>query len=67
MHTQFTPVLKDRFLDIRLVCREVNLGRSGVYALIKAGRFPRSRKLSPRRVGWLQSEIEAWIESRQAA
>ena len=61
------PALRDRFLNIQSVCREVNLGKTAVYALIKAGSFPKGRRLSRRRVGWLQSEIEAWIESRQAA
>lgn len=30
----------------------------------KAGRFPKRRLISPNRVGWLESEILAWIESR---
>lgn len=61
------PVLRDRFIDIRTVCQDINRCRSGVYALIKAGEFPRPRKLGIRRVGWLQSEVEAWILSRRAA
>jgi prophage regulatory protein len=61
------PVLRDRFIDIRTVCRDITRCRSGVYALIKAGEFPKPRKLGARRVGWLQSEVEAWITSRKAA
>lgn len=34
-----------------------------------AGEFPRRIKLNPegRSVGWLESEIDAWIEARAAA
>lgn len=35
--------------------------------LVRAGRFPAPRRLSPNRVGWLASELESWIRSRPAA
>jgi prophage regulatory protein len=34
--------------------------------LIKLGKFPPKRKLSPGRVAWLASDIEAWIQARLA-
>ena len=40
------------------------LGRSTIYAHMDAGIFPRPIKLGPRAVGWLQKEIEEWIELR---
>jgi len=40
--------------------------RSRIYAEIAAGEFPKPIKLSARAVGWLQSEIQAWIESKIA-
>lgn len=30
----------------------------------KAGRFPIRILLTPRRVGWYEDEIEAWLDSR---
>jgi len=44
------------------------LGRSHIYQLSKDGRFPRPIPLSPdgRAVGWLESEIEAWLDARIA-
>jgi len=35
--------------------------RQHVLRLEKAGKFPRRIQLGPRRVGWLYTEIEAWI------
>ncbi len=35
--------------------------RSGVYAAMKAGRFPTQRKIGKRAVGWSRREIQAYI------
>ena len=48
------PDLKDR----------VRLCRSRVYQLIEAGEFPKPVKLSQRAVGWLESEVNEWLERR---
>lgn len=42
----------------------VGLGYATVWRLEKAGNFPARKKLTPGRVGWLRSEVEAWINSR---
>lgn len=43
------------------------LSRSSIYAGIKAGTFPKPIQLGAQAVGWLESEIDAWIRSRVAA
>ncbi|MBX3646756.1 MAG: AlpA family phage regulatory protein [Rhodocyclaceae bacterium] len=45
----------------------VGLSRSQLYALQKIGKFPQSISLSARAVGWLSSDIQAWIAERAAA
>lgn len=40
------------------------LSRSTIYAMIKDQRFPQHIRLGARSVGWLENEVEAWIESR---
>jgi prophage regulatory protein len=40
--------------------------RSGIYEAIEAGAFPAPIALGERAVGWLQSEIEAWLAQRIA-
>lgn len=44
------------------------LSRSGIYAAIAAGRFPRPIQIdSTRSVGWSSAEISKWIEAQIAA
>lgn len=45
----------------------VSLSRSTIYALMAAGKFPRSIPLGERSIGWLESDIQDWIDSRIAA
>ena len=53
-----------RILRLQNVQSRTGLSRSTIYALIKKRRFPQNIALAPRCVGWLESEIEAWITSR---
>ena len=46
------------------VSAKVGLCRSALYAAIKANQFPRPIRLGPRAVGWIESEIDAWIIAR---
>ena len=40
------------------------LSRTTLWRLERRGDFPRRIRLSPNSTGWLESEIEGWIESR---
>lgn len=42
------------------------LPESTLYRLMANGQFPRQLKLGPRAVGWLESEVNAWIAERAA-
>lgn len=53
--------IKERILRLPEVISKTGLSRSGIYALLEAEAFPKAIKLGARRVGWLESEIEAWI------
>ncbi|APW48445.1 hypothetical protein RA876_13630 [Rhodoferax antarcticus] len=41
-------------------------GKSSIYAGVKTGTFPAPVRLSARAVGWRESDIFQWIESRTA-
>jgi len=43
------------------------LSRSSIYALMAEGQFPRAIQLSKRAVGWRETDIIEWLESRQVA
>ena len=49
---------------LRQVTARTGLARSTLYEAIKAGQFPSPVALGPRAVGWLESDIEAWIAAR---
>ncbi|MDP5009081.1 MAG: AlpA family transcriptional regulator [Glaciimonas sp.] len=40
------------------------LSRSSIYAAVKRGEFPSAVSLGARSVGWIDSEIQTWIETR---
>ena len=45
----------------------VGLSRSSIYLMMAAGTFPKSISLGERSVGWLESDIDDWIDSKVAA
>ncbi len=54
----------NKILRINDVKQKTGLSRSSIYAYIKEGKFPSSISIGPRSVGWLESDIEQWIDSR---
>lgn len=43
------------------------LSRSTIYARINAGTFPRPVSLGEKAVGWIEAEIDAWLNARVQA
>ena len=56
-----------KFIRLIGVKSMVSLSRSTIYALMAAGKFPRSIPLGERSIGWLESDIQDWIDSRIAS
>jgi prophage regulatory protein len=42
----------------------VGLSRSSIYLAVSRGKFPRPVSLGARAVGWLESEVDAWLSQR---
>jgi prophage regulatory protein len=40
------------------------LSRSTIYLRVSEGTFPRPVNLGARAVGWVESEVSAWLQSR---
>ena len=58
-----------RIIRLPIVEERTGLSRSSIYAGMAAGTFPASIPLSGphgRAVGWIEDEIDAWIEARIA-
>lgn len=58
------PASDDELWSLKAVVARTGLSRSSIYSYVELGLFPRQRRLGPRRVGWLASEVRAWIASR---
>jgi prophage regulatory protein len=56
--------MAERFLRLPEVRARVALSRSSIYARAAAGSFPKAVGLGPRSVGWIESEINNWIEEQ---
>ena len=54
----------ERALRLRQVSQLTGLGRSMIYQMQAEGRFPQRIKLGERAVGWLESEVRAWLATR---
>jgi prophage regulatory protein len=60
---------KTRILRMRDLAEKVGLRPSTVYELVAKGRFPAPFKIvqGGRAAGWLESEIDNWLNSRASA
>lgn len=63
--TSINPNLS--ILRLQQVKAITGLSQSSIYALMTEGEFPANVQLSKRRVGWISSEINEWIEQRITA
>lgn len=52
------------YADLETVAAILSVSESTVQKLVRDGKFPKSRQISPARVGWLIREIEEWAEDR---
>jgi prophage regulatory protein len=57
--------MTDRILRRREVETRTGLSRSTLYAQMAEGAFPKPVRLGKRAVGWTDSAIAKWLESRE--
>ena len=53
-----------RILNSNEVVKKIGWSKVTVWRMERAGLFPKRINLSDRRVGWAESEIEDWLDSR---
>ena len=44
--------------------RMTGISRTTAWRMEKEGKYPKRRKVSDGLVGWLESELDEWVESR---
>lgn len=55
-----------RIIRLPEVKDKTGLSRSTIYLRMSQGRFPKSISLGERAVGWVDAEIEQWLDERIA-
>ena len=63
--SETNPVAPDAILRIGTVAERIGLARPTIYRMVKDGEFPRPIKITTRAVGWRESDLVAWIASRE--
>jgi prophage regulatory protein len=59
--------LRQSFLRLPAVQRRVPYSKSSIYSMIANGSFPAPHRLGARAVGWLEHEVDHWVEARTAS
>ncbi|MDE0081656.1 MAG: AlpA family phage regulatory protein [Gammaproteobacteria bacterium] len=64
--TEEGPDASPRILRMPEVEARTGLSRRTIQTLVRKGTFPQPIRLSRRTVGWLESELNAWLLEREA-
>ncbi len=59
--------MSNKVLRLPAVKSRTGLSRSSIYLHISSGKFPYPINLGERAVGWLEADIEKWIDDRVEA
>lgn len=59
-----TGLTAPRVIRLTEVRKIVGLAPSTIWKMVGNGRFPSPRRLGPRSVGWLSTDLDVWITSR---
>ena len=62
--TEGGEMKSNRILRLPEVIRVSGLARSTIYLRVQEKRFPAPIKLSERSVGWVETEVQSWIDQR---
>jgi len=62
-----TTTSSNTIIRLPQVIKKTGLSRSTIYALESCGEFPRKINLSSRTMGFLESEVDAWIVAKVEA
>ncbi len=55
----------DRLVRLKEVMGVTGLSKSTIYDLISKNRFPQQFNISERAVGWRESSIRSWLDSKE--
>lgn len=61
---QEKPASGQRILRLPEVISRCGLRRGSIYSRIKDGDFPSPIRLGANSIGWIESEVDAWLQER---
>ncbi len=56
--------MRNTILRLPAVMARTGLSRSAIYLRINQGRFPKSIPLGGRAIGWIEAEIDEWVDQQ---
>jgi prophage regulatory protein len=59
--------MAERILRQPEIERRTGLSRTTIWRLERSGDFPPRRRVLSNTIGWLESEVDEWIQTRPAA
>jgi prophage regulatory protein len=59
--------LEDPVMPLKAVAATAGVSKGTIYNLLRAGDFPKPIQISPARLGWRKSTVDAWLASRVRA
>jgi prophage regulatory protein len=54
----------NRFISIKNVVEKICLSKTELYDRLRAGTFPKPIALGPKKVVFLESDVDAWMQAR---
>jgi prophage regulatory protein len=55
---------RGRILRLKEVTERVGLKKSSIYRFMSIGTFPKNFKIGQRASGWMEEDINKWVEKR---
>jgi len=65
LNSTVTPT--KRVLSQQAVLARVPVSRTTLWRMERAGDFPTRIQISANRIGWLEADVDAWLDERKAS
>ena len=49
------------------VCMRLGISGTTLFRWVRAGNFPKPIRLGPNTVGWLEADVDAWLDAKKLA
>lgn len=58
--------MSTKLIRLSELAKLIGLSKSTIWRLIRAGRFPRAKRIAPNSVAWLESDVSDWVRDPEA-